>query len=83
MKQFEVKITKMCWLFEDSMGLVAVSSSGQDHGKIITGMSRGITKITTHHHSGVVEQGTLPFPYLIHFKKKAIKMLECINLNFT
>jgi hypothetical protein len=38
MKKFEIKVTKMSWLFEDSVGLVAVSSSSHDHGKIVTGV---------------------------------------------
>ena len=80
-KQFQVKIAEVRRLLEDGMGLVAIATPGHDHGKVVTGVIGCVSEITPHHHGGVVEQGAVTFLDPVHIEKKAVEVLECVDLD--
>ena len=57
-QQLQVEVAKGSLFLKDSMGLMFVSAPGHDHGQVVTGMTRGIAKVTAHYHGGVVEQSS-------------------------
>ena len=80
-QQFQVEVAKGSLFLKDSMGLMFVSAPGHDHGQVVTGMIRGIAKVTAHYNGGMIEQSSFPFLDLIHFKKEPVKVLEGIDLD--
>ena len=81
-QQFQIKVAEWSCFLEDGMGLMFVSATGHDDGQVVTGMTRGIAKVTAHYHGGVVEQSSAFFLDLIHFKKELVEMLKGIDLDF-
>lgn len=80
-KQFQVKIAEVRRFFENGMGLVAIAAPGQDHGKVVAGVIGCVSEITAHHHGCVVEQGAVTFLNPVHLEKKAVEVLEGVDLD--
>ena len=80
-QQFQIKVAKGSLFLEGGMGLMPISTTGHDDGQVVTGMTRGIAKVTPHDHRRVVEQGSAFFLDLIHFKKESVEMFESVDLD--
>ena len=70
MEQIHVEIAEWSRVFQHGVGLMPVSTSRNDSGKIVTKVFRGIPKITANHNGRVVKQGSLSFFNLIAIRLK-------------
>ena len=68
-EQLQVEVAKGSLFLKDSMGLMPISAPGHDDGQVVTGMTRGIAKVTPHDHGGVVEQEFRLLPGFDPFQK--------------
>ena len=55
MEQIHVEIAEWSRVFQHGVGLMPVSASRNDSGKIVTKVFRGIPKITANHNGRVVK----------------------------
>ena len=67
MQELEIEVAQGRRFLEDGVHLVPVTSARHYGGEVVAGVIRGVSKITSDHHRGVIQQGPLTLLDLIEF----------------
>ena len=82
-QEFEEEVTEMGGLIEDDMGLVLVTASSDDRGKVVAGVVGGVAEVAADEDGGVVKKCAVAFRDLIEVGDELIEVFEQVDLDAT